>query len=334
MGETGTEQRKIERCSCQKELRRACDLCASAQYAFLACSIECLREHQLGKHGSSVPAEAEQRMRQAQREMNRRAPDAWDWYAPHRRRVMDELPRHSGTLCVFGAGNCADIDLEYLAKRFSEVHLVDLDGEAIERSRDRQSQAVRDRIVLHPNLDLSGFLDRLDAGPENFPQGAELGQSVLLAARGLIQSLGRTFDVTLSTCVLSQLALSYQEAWVVSEATSSSVVAATTALHLATLVGSTRSGGAGFMAFDVLSSDDLPALSDFRERPATELQAFVESAINQHEIALNPDPASLRAQLSSSGLGSLLASSRLTLPWLWNIKSAQQLVYGLGFERC
>src|SRR5450432_1744681 len=259
----GSNHVVIERCGCDAEPSRVCDLCRSSEHAFLACSLSCLRTHQLAEHGASVPAETARRVRQAQREMNRRAPDAWDWYTPHRRRVMDELPKVTGDLCVFGAGNCADIDLEYLAKRFSEVHLVDLDGEAIERSRDRQSQTVRDRIVLHPDLDLSGFLDRLDAGPENFPQGAELGQSVLLAARGLIQSLGRTFDVTLSTCVLSQLALSYQEAWVVSEATSSSVVAATTALHLATLVGSTHSGGGGFMAFDVLSSDDLPALSDF-----------------------------------------------------------------------
>ena len=53
--------------------------------------------------------ETARRVRQAQYDMNRRAPDASEWYAPHRRRLMDELAQASGDLCVFGAGNCADI---------------------------------------------------------------------------------------------------------------------------------------------------------------------------------------------------------------------------------
>ena len=234
---------------------------------------------------------------------------------------------------MFGAGNCADVDLEYLARRFTQIHLVDWDGSALERSRDRQSKPVRDRITLHPGLDLSGFLPRLDDGSEQFPSGAELGQSVLAATHALLGSLGRSFEYTLSTCVLSQLVLPFQEAWVVSESTLSNLIAATTALHLATVVGATSAGGSGFIAFDVSSSDELPTLFEFQERPADELQAFVERATDQAEFALTPDPKALLAQLESSGLGNLLSSTRLTLPWLWNIKTALQLVYGLGFQR-
>ena len=44
-------------------------------------------------------------------------------------------------------------------------------------------------------------------------------------------------------------------------------------------------------------------------------------------------PNELLAQLTGSGLGAALTRVRITLPWLWDIKSAQQLVYGLGFQR-
>jgi hypothetical protein len=109
--------------------------------------------------------------------MNRHAPDASDWYTSHRRRLMDELPRVSGDLCVLGAGNCADVDFEHLAKRFDQIHLVDIDEDAITRSRDRQPKALRERIVLHGDRDLSGILQHLDDWAEHFPSDAELQQA-------------------------------------------------------------------------------------------------------------------------------------------------------------
>src|SRR6478735_2010269 len=263
---------ELSRCGCAKDPRRVCELCRTPEHAFLACSLSCLRAHQLAEHGS-VPAETARRISHAQQEMNRRAPDASEWYAYHRRRLMDELPQSSGDLCVLGAGNCADIDLEYLAQRFREIALVDLDGDAIERSRDRQPKAVRERIVLHGDRDLSGILPHLDEWAERFPSDAELQQTSLRAAHGLLQSIGKAFDVTLSTCVLSQLVLPFQETWVLNEDEWDKLSACTTAVHLATLFGATRPGGSGFMAFDVVSSDHLPGLLAYRERPGAERAA-------------------------------------------------------------
>lgn len=323
---------QLERCGCSRNPRRVCDLCRSAEHAFLACSLGCLRAHQRAVHGP-VAEDTARRVRQAQREMNFRAPDASDWYTPHRRRLMDELPRVPGDLCVFGAGNCADIDLEYLAKRFDQIHLVDLDADAIERSRDRQPKAVRERIVLHGERDLSGILPQLDEWAERFPTDAELQHASLGAAHALLQGIGRPFDVTLSTCVLSQLVLPFQDTWVMTEDEWGKLSACATAVHLATLFGATRSGGSGFMAFDVVSSDHLPALIDYRNRPAEELQAFVDEQVASQQVALTPAPAELLRQLTESGLGAALAGARITLPWLWDIKSAHQLVYGLGFQR-
>ena len=265
--------------------------------------------------------------------MNRRAPDASDWYSSHRRHVMDQLHDGTGDLCVLGAGNCADIDLEYLGKRFNQIHLVDLDGLAIERSRDRQPRALRERIFLHGELDLSGMLEHLDDWSEQFPSDAELGRAALASAHTIVQSFGRQFDVTLSACVLSQLVLPFQETWVMTEDEWGKLVACTTGVHLTTLFGATREGGRGFMAFDVASSDDLPGLLDYRERSREELQAFVEQQVAAENVALNPSPAELLAEMTGSGAGSSLASASMTLPWLWDIKSAHQLVYGFAFHR-
>jgi len=332
MSASAVAEIELERCGCSRDPRRVCDLCRTPQHAFLACSLGCLRAHQQAAHGS-VPAETARRVRQAQEDMNRRAPDASDWYTSHRRHLMDELARASGDLCVLGAGNCADLDFEYLANRFDTIHLVDLDAGAIERSRDRQAKPLRERIVLHGGRDLSGILQHLDDWAERFPSDAELQQTSLRAAHALLQSIGRPFDVTLSTCVLSQLVLPFQETWVMSEEEWDKLSACTTAAHLATLFGATRQGGSGFMAFDVVSSDHLPGLLAYRGRPEQELQAYVEEQVAAEQVSLSPAPSELLAQLTGSGLGAALSSVRITLPWLWDIKSAQQLVYGLGFQR-
>ena len=165
------------------------------------------------------------------------------------------------------------------------------------------------------------------------PSDAELQQTSLRAAHALLASIGRPFDVVLSTCVLSQLVLPFQETWVMTADEWDKLSACTTAVHLATLCGATRGGGSGFMAFDVVSSDHLPGLLAYRERPSAELEAFVEEQVASEQVALTPVPTELLALLTGSGLGAALADVRITPPWLWDIGTAQQLVYGLAFRR-
>ncbi|MBT4865894.1 MAG: hypothetical protein HON53_12380, partial [Planctomycetaceae bacterium] len=68
--------------------------------------------------------------------------DCWDGYAHHRSVVTELLVRSSrsddGALCVLGAGNSNDLDLQKLLHTFSEIHLVDLDDEAISEGVNRQ----------------------------------------------------------------------------------------------------------------------------------------------------------------------------------------------------
>lgn len=235
-------------------------------------------------------------------------------------------------LCVFGAGNCNDLALERLASLFSEIHLVDLDGEALQRSRERQGAAVRAKMVLHPDVDCSGMLQHLDDWGERFPERRELAQSAVAAAQGIVRGVDRGFSVVVSACVLSQLAVPFQRAWVTSRVNWADLLSTISAVHLATLTGCTRPGGHGVIVFDTSSSKDTPALSELRGRDTEELEEFVEEARASAGLNLRPDPKDLVRQLLSPGLRSLVADPDLTSPWLWDLGQDTQLVYSLTFR--
>jgi hypothetical protein len=260
-----------------------------------------------------------------QSRVNRNFANNREWYAAHRARVTQLLQdAGGGDLCVLGAGNGSDLDLPALAARFAQLHLVDIDGEALERCRDGAPAALRDRLVLHPGVDLSGFTDRLDEWGDAFPAEAELGRAAQPAIHAILRALGRPFDVVASTCALSQLAAPYHRAWILPSSSWANLHAAVTAVHLATLAGATRPGGTGVLIFDVLSSRVVPALRDLPDDGAA-------SIAERHTGAMDPEPAGLLARLGA--LGRLVETPRLTAPWLWNIGAETQLVYGLVFKR-
>lgn len=205
-------------------------------------------------------------------------------------------------LLVLGVGNASDLDLPQLTERFREVHLVDLDGAALERAKTRQPDSVQARLVLHPDVDLSGLLEHLDDWGDAFPEPRLLGATAVAAARRLVAELG-SFDVTLSTCVLSQLGLPFRRSWVAPASTWANLTAALSAVHLATLAGCTARRG--ILAFDVQEQDGTPT----------------------------PDPAQVLAQLRSPGLAALVGSPTLSEPWKWQLGSVAQTVYAIDFVR-
>src|SRR6185369_599397 len=89
---------------------------------------------------------------------NRATSGLWDLYAEHRARlsalVAAHAPARGGRVCVLGAGNANDLDLELLAARFSEVHLVDVDAHAVGRARARASSTAAARLFAHAPLDV------------------------------------------------------------------------------------------------------------------------------------------------------------------------------------
>ena len=307
-----------------------CDVCLDAGRPFLACSLGCLTAHRAAAHAETDARGATRRAAaDYQARVNRNVAQNRAWYAGHRAHVTALVgdAGRGGDLCVLGAGNGSDLDLPALAERFVELHLVDLDGAALDRCRADAAPGLRDRLILHPGVDLSGFTERLDEWGEAFPAEADLGRAAQPAIHGILRQLGRAFDVVVSTCALSQLAVPYHRAWILPASSWANLHAAVTAVHLATLAGATKPGGVGILIFDVLSSKAAPAL---RELPPEAVATFAERHTAEGG-RMEPEPAALLARME--GLGRLVTRPRLTEPWLWNIGAETQLVYGLEFAR-
>jgi hypothetical protein len=143
--------------------------------------------------------------------INRGTADHWTLSSSHRARTTDltlaALAQHpSGSLCLVGAGNCNDVSLPDLAPRATEVHLVDIDGSALQRGlaramADGKSSSLRGRnpFVLHPSTELTGVV----------PLFGQCSMSASTIAERAIEgpglSIGQPFDVIVSTSVLTQL---------------------------------------------------------------------------------------------------------------------------------
>jgi len=322
-----------ERCGCAAPRKRVCDDCEASGASFLACSLVCLDRHRALCH-QNFAEDSLARASAHTRAHNRQFTGSWAAYQSHRQQLMaliSELPQ-GAELCVFGAGECNDLELDRLAGSFREIHLVDLDGEALTRARDRQAAAARAKIVLHDGVDASGLLEYLDAWGDGFPERDQLARVAVEAAQSIVHALGLSFPAVVSSCLLSQLVLPFQRAWLTSRGNWTSLLSTLSAIHLATLAGSTRAGGRCLLAFDVASSRDTPALAEQQGRAADELAEFVLEARALGGLALRPDPASLIAQLSSPGMMSLVSEPRLAEPWLWQRGADTKLVYGLTFS--
>src|SRR4029077_10811702 len=88
---------------------------------------------------------------------------AWGSFAAHRKRVTGLLQARSAAsrLCVLGAGNCNDLDVRELLASHAEIHLVDLDADALSRGIARQNVDAHRSIHTHAPFDLSGRLEAI-----------------------------------------------------------------------------------------------------------------------------------------------------------------------------
>jgi hypothetical protein len=322
----------VRRCSHEIDPRRVCDACDADP--FLACSRACLDAHLAEAHAGEAADTRARALRYLERVNANLAGDR-ETFAPHRARLMAlvEAAARGGSLCVLGAGNGSDLDVPALARVFDEIHLVDLDGQALARCAAALPAKVRARVTAHAGVDLTGFLDRLDDWGDDFPATHHLGQAAVAAIQGILGRLGRRFDAVVSTCALSQLTVPYHRAWVLPAGTWAQLHDAATAVHLSTLAGAVEPGGAGVLVFDVLTSRKLPELRALEGADQDALDTFLVERAAEVAGAADPDPEALLRRLRSPGLERLVESPRLTKPWLWNIGAESQLVYGLLFRR-
>jgi hypothetical protein len=255
----------------------------------------------------SKPALLE-RAQQAEQKGNRDVRDLWDRYRTHREHLTAQLlALPPGRLCLLGAGNGNDLDLEALAARFDEIHLVDLDPTALSRATNRQSPATRGKLRSHAPVDLSGLYRQLDRRPSS------LDALVATGATEVTSALPGSFDAVASCCVLSQMSWALETLLEGGAVPVAELQQALARIHLRTLLGLLAPSGAALLAADMISSlnydlESVPSaeLPELARRLAADRVAFPVCNPELIRQLLRRDPALAGATLTQGE------------PWLWD----------------
>ena len=140
-------------------------------------------------------------------ENNATTASAWASFAAHRNRVTGLLQARSAAsrLCVLGAGNCNDLDIGELLASHAEIHLVDLDADALSGGIARQNVNAHRSIHTHAPFDLSGRLEAMASWRPSAPVADADVELCIRCATEVASELPGPFQLTASNCVLSQL---------------------------------------------------------------------------------------------------------------------------------
>jgi len=265
------------------------------------------------------------------RGLNRDTAESWHRYSEHRARVTALAPG-GDTCAVLGAGNCNDLDLEALASRYREIHLIDLDAEALQRARDRQSEPVARQLVLHGAIDLSGTLHRLADFKRRTLTPAELGSLPQESAGAVLEAIGPRFDTVLSACVLSQVMHTCNRVLGPETLQLEIIACALVIAHLRLVGQLLRPGGTGVVVTDTVSSESYALEELWGERSPLALLDHLEETEN---FLSGTSPSFLRRVLRTDEvLRKTVDPPRLIEPWLWRLDDRLTLLaYALVFER-
>jgi hypothetical protein len=293
-----------------------------------------LRVSQMGEAGAiSLPeGDALNDSRRRQAGFNAESRDQWDGFADHRRVVSALLGAGSEAgptrLCVLGAGNGNDLDLPALLKAHREVHLVDLDPEALAAGADRQGVADHPRLSRHGGLDVTGLLEAIARWSPHSPiAGSELEALVDWPARRVGLALPGPFDVVASTCLLSQIVGNAFHSVGEHHPQFLGAVRAIRLGHLRLLAQLAGPGGEVVLISDVVSSERFPTLASAAE---SEFPSLLERRVSEGGIIHSTNPAELVALFRRDPiLSSKVVSLETIPPWRWKLHSRIYLVWAL-----
>jgi hypothetical protein len=268
-----------------------------------------------------------------QRSCNLASADRWEQFAEHRARLT-ELALHAapaggqGRLAVLGAGNGNDLDLTGLAGHFREVHLFDLDAEALARARRRHPTRA---VVLRAPIDLSGMLPLLPALRRRPTTLAEIAHLPRTSLETVLAAIPERFDVVLSACLLTQILHGAHVALGSAHPHLTPVSCALVLAHARLLARLVRPEGIGLLVTDTVSAQS-PLLDQALTRGSpADLLADLEAA---HLCAAGTGPSFLHRVLAEDhAVGPLIEPPTPVAPWPWRWSAHRSyLVHGLAFR--
>lgn len=265
-----------------------------------------------------------ERAKRAEQAGNRDSRDLWERFQGHRARVTAEILKlapgpapgendaRGGRLCLLGAGNANDLDLEALAARFDEVHLVDIDPSALSRATGRQSPAVRARLRSHAPVDLSGLYHQLERRTR-LPPTDEL---VTVGTAEVLRQLPSNFDVVASCCVLSQMAWALEYLASPDGRPVPALEQALLRIHLRAVLRLIRPSGAVLLVSDLTSSLFYPLLDELE--PDEDLRVLTQKLAAQRAAYAVCNPELVRQIIRhDTELAQICLPPTQGEPWLW-----------------
>ena len=259
----------------------------------------------------------------------------WTLFHSHReeinRLITRTPPCPSARLCVLGAGNCNDLDFARLERSFSEIHLVDLDSEALVTGTARQSMVHPSRVNFHGGIDITGVLETMSTLRPGQVSQESVNRCVRKARDFEGLSFLGNFDTVVSTCLLTQL---FDSVGFLSGSLHlpSELIRALRLRHLHLLAELLSPGGVGILVTDFASSDIVRNLADV---PLKTLPVLVDQLGRRGLMFSGTNPWEVRSVLEEHPfLSSLVDQVEVVDPWLWQLAPRRCfLVSAIRFRR-
>jgi len=244
-------------------------------------------------------------------------------YAQHRAQQMALVQGLKGErIAILGAGNCNDLELSTLAEVFQELHLFDIDAQALAGAFERQSGAVQRACYLHAH-DLTGVASFLEEWRSNPPQPLAAQVAAWGKLAPLLSAAGQ-FDAVISTCLLSQVAINLRDFFGLVPALNTALLAAVTG-HVALASSLTKAGGTLLVVSDCITSQ-YPIHQEAQARGA--VNAIFHLAA-QGAVFPGTDPALIADLLR----GPDFSAPELKRAWIWDLNEQSYLVYAIETVR-
>jgi hypothetical protein len=254
----------------------------------------------------------------------------------HRRKVtallLERARSPEARLCLLGAGNANDVDLEALLGSYAEVHLVDLDPGALERAKRSVPSTLAPKVVTHAPVDVSGVLDKLERWGAMRLTPEELMGHPEATAKAVLAATGGPYDVVASTCLLTQIQRAPVAVLGDAHRLFGAVRHTLSVTHQRVLHALTRPGGTALFVTDV-SADALTSLPE--DDASANLIPLVSLLVQEGNVIQVAQPDLIRAiNEDDPVLSRDVVVSPVLDAWFWqNGPGVRFFVYALDLTR-
>lgn len=275
-----------------------------------------------------------------QKQRNRATQDNWEASHEHREKIASlirPLAEQNASLCVLGFGNGNDFDLSQACEKFRSVLLVDIDQEAMQAGIRAQldiSQNAADpnsADIQTRELDLCGFTHLFADDMAEDGAASEKAAAIIAKANSYEPSLPKnSFDVVISTCLLSQLFDGLAAAVPLSPNELLPVLQAARRQHLRTIVDACRPGCTAWLITDFVSSTTAPELLD----KTASLARLVPRLMQTGNFFTGLNPAVILHELTTlPEFSASVLQARCDHVWRWQLGPRVFAVAGIEIKK-